>query len=86
MSALNETVTLTIVETVHYGAEFTIAELNELCVKHGIAPHDPEGETGDLVAWLQDEASEAIQAEDGLLERIEHRSGDIQGQDWKWTP
>lgn len=77
-------VTLTIVETVHYGASFTIEQLNELCVKHGIAPHDPEGETGDLAAWLQDEARAAIEKELGLLEEIEQGSGDVQGQDWKW--
>lgn len=75
---------LTIVETVHYGRDFTIDELNELCVKHGIAPHVPDGETGDLTAWLQDEASAAIMAEDGLQDDIERASGDVQGQAWEW--
>lgn len=78
-------VSLTIVETVHYGRDFTIDELNELCIKHGIAPHDPDGETGDLTAWLQDEASAAIHAESGLQDDIEHASGDVQGQDWEWV-
>lgn len=82
---MSATVSLTIVETVHYSAEFTIEELNALCVKHGIAPHDPDGETGDLTAWLQDEASAAIEKEPGLQEEIEHKSGDVQGQHWKWS-
>lgn len=80
-----QTALLTIVETVHYGAAFSIAELNELCEKHGIPPHDPDGETGDLAAWMQDDARRAVEAEPGLLEGIEHRSGDIQGQSWEWT-
>lgn len=78
---------LTIIETIHYGATFTLNQLNELCVKHGIAPHDPDGETGDLEAWLQDEVSEALRKEDletGILSEIEADSGDVQGQDWKW--
>lgn len=77
---------LQIVETVHYGRTFTIEELNDLCVKHGIAPHDPDGETGDLTAWLQDEASEALRLaiEVDLLEEIEEDSGNVQGQDWTW--
>lgn len=75
-------VTLRIVETVHYSAEFTIEELNELCEKHGIPVYDPV--TDVLTEWLKINAREAIETEQGMLERIEHRSGDVQGQEWKW--
>lgn len=78
------TIQLTIVETIHYGRDFELDELNALCVKHGIAPHDPDGETGDLTAWLQDEASKALDEEPDLLEDIEHSSGDVQGQQYTW--
>lgn len=81
MSAI---VLLTIVETVHYGRDFTIDELNALCVKHGVAPYDPDGDTGDITAWLQDQAQIVIEREPGLQEDIERASGDVQGQDWKW--
>ena len=77
-------VALKIIETTHYGATFTIGQLNDLCVKHGIAPHDPNGETGDLKAWLQDEASKALFREDldtDLLSEIENDSGEVQGQE-----
>lgn len=80
-------VTLTIIETIHYGSQFTVDQLNELCMKHGIAPYDPDGETGDIKAWLQDEASEALRKEDlvtNILSQIEADSGDVQAQDWKW--
>lgn len=80
-------VSLTIIETIHYGATFTIGQLNEMCMKHSVAPYDPDGETGDLTAWLQDEASSALRLEDvasGLLSEVEHDSGEVQGQDWEW--
>lgn len=81
------TLHLTIVETIHYGADFTLDELNALCIKHGIAPYDPDGETGDITAWLQDEVSEVLLREDAqsnILDEIEHNSGDVQSQEWKW--
>lgn len=76
---------LTIVETIHYGRDFDIDELSALCVKHGIPPYDPDGPIGDIVAWLQDEASLALEKENGLLEDIERTSGDVQGQDFQWS-
>lgn len=78
---MSATVSLTIVETVHYSAEFTIEELNALCVKHGIAPHDPDGETGDLTAWLQDEASAAIEKEPGRVAAALRRGGSDGGEE-----
>jgi len=76
---------LTIVETIHYGREFSIEELNALCIEHDIPPYHPDGETGDITAWLQDEMSEVLRGEPGLLEEIEEDSGDVQGQTWEWA-
>lgn len=87
MDVSSRVVSLTIVETIHYGATFTIGQLNEMCERHGVAPYDPDGETGDLTAWLQDDASRALHLEDGatnLLSEIEHDSGEVQGQCWEW--
>lgn len=73
---------LTIVETVHYGSDFTIDELNDVCRSVGVATLDEVG--GDVQAWLQDEVRDAIERVPGMLEQLEHDSGDVQGQTWKW--
>lgn len=80
-------VSLTIIETIHYGATLCFMHISLSCPMVNVAPYDPDGETGDLTAWLQDEASSALRLEDvasGLLSEVEHDSGEVQGQDWEW--
>jgi hypothetical protein len=76
-------VTLAIAETVHYAAEFTVEELNEICRSVHVATLDEVG--GDVQAWLQDEVRGAVERVPGMLEQIEHDSGDVQESTWKWA-
>lgn len=70
---------LMIVETVHYGGDFDLAELEAAA---GVTVDDEY--EGDLQAFLDDlkDNINSNEFKTGWLERLESNSGNVQGQVW----
>lgn len=81
------TITLQIIETIHYGAEFTLDELRALAEAQGVpAWDDPDyGAAVTPLEWAREVGRDLIQDAPRLQEQIEHESGDVQGQEWEWS-